>query len=160
VRTGEPKERLVHPERRIDGESGNGAGWAWLVPGEHSDTQSPTIILVEDDTIIRLSVADALRSAGYTVIEAASGMEAIRILAVASAIDALVTDVSVPPGPDGVELASRFRAKKRNLPVVFATASNRPTNPKACDAWVQKPYDPNEVVLQVNRFLGGNSRRR
>jgi CheY-like chemotaxis protein len=148
----------LYPGRRIDREDGDGASRARRALGDHSDAASRTILLVEDDALVRLSVADVLRAAGYTVIEAASGMEALRILAVASAIDALVTDVSVPPGPDGVELASRFRAKKRNLPVVFATASNRPKD-QACDAWVQKPYDPNDVASHLDRLLGGKSRR-
>lgn len=69
----------------------------------------PTVLVVEDDVLIRLSVADALRSAGLDVIEAATGDEALTVLASSATVDLVFTDIQMPGSTDGLELAQIAR---------------------------------------------------
>src|SRR4051812_17005972 len=91
-------------------------------PLPHGVDPGPTVLLVEDEALIRFSVADALRAAGLRVVEAGSGRDASDVLALGTGIDLLFTDVSIPPGPDGIELARALRASRPEVPIVIGTA--------------------------------------
>jgi len=78
-----------------------------------------TVLLVEDDALIRASVADMLMDEGCAVIEAGSAEEALVALQTAP-VDVLVTDVNLP-GATGPELAARARDVRPDVVVVFAT---------------------------------------
>lgn len=84
-------------------------------PAEHR----LTVLLVEDDALIRMDSADLIGAMGHVVVEAGSAREAMQIAATQE-IDRLVTDVGLPDF-SGIELARRLREKQPNLPVVFAT---------------------------------------
>jgi DNA-binding response OmpR family regulator len=81
------------------------------------------VLVVEDDDLLREIVCDQLREHGFTVLEAASGEEAIAHCA-APVPDMLVADAGLPGVIDGYELASRFRHEKPDIIVVYA--SGRP----------------------------------
>lgn len=78
-----------------------------------------TVLLVEDDSLIRLSTADMLQELGHRVVEAGSAGEALEALD-GGRIDLLICDVSLPD-LSGVELARRARLERPRLPVIFAT---------------------------------------
>ena len=80
---------------------------------------SETILVVEDEEAVRTLACDLLRFAGYRVLEAANGREALTVAGrQAYAIDGLVTDV-VMPEMNGIELAGRLRSQQPALPVLF-----------------------------------------
>ena len=80
-----------------------------------------TILLVEDDHVIRMLTAEALADLGCRVVEAADAAEALRALATPDAIDLLVTDVGLPNGINGRQLAEAARTRRPDLPVLFIT---------------------------------------
>ncbi|WP_245475124.1 response regulator [Bradyrhizobium sp. Leo121] len=85
-----------------------------------------SVLLVEDDPLIREFVVEALREAGYHVIHASTGEEA---LAWCEHHVALVTDVRLPGQVDGWQIAERYREQDPNLPVIYATGFS-PTPPR------------------------------
>ena len=109
------------------------------------------VLLVEDETLIREIMAESLEDAGYAVIQAATGDEAISMIHDGSVqITFLVTDFHMPGDADGAEVAFRLREKWPDAPVVIA--SGRPDVLK--QAWqaihgyrfLSKPYGPRQLV--------------
>jgi two-component system, cell cycle sensor histidine kinase and response regulator CckA len=116
-----------------------------------------TILLVEDEPSVRKLVGTALRSYGYTVIEAADGREAVALADDREAIDVLLTDV-VMPGMNGRELADQLTASRPGLKVLFtsgypADVIDRPGPEKSAVAYVEKPYLPDELAHKMRELL-------
>ena len=82
----------------------------------------PTVLVVDDDLAVRRVACKALRRAGYRVVEAGTGAEALEVSrARDGGIDLLLTDV-VMPGMNGRELSERLHAEYPDLPVLFMSA--------------------------------------
>jgi CheY-like chemotaxis protein len=82
---------------------------------------APTILAVEDDEDVRFSTCSALTSLGYRVVEASTGGEALAILEARPDIHLLFTDVVMPGGMDGFELAHLAKKLRPDLRVVYTT---------------------------------------
>jgi signal transduction histidine kinase/ActR/RegA family two-component response regulator len=83
---------------------------------------SETLLLVEDDRQVRRALCLFLRGQGYQVIEAGSGVEALRLWNLhQSAINLLLTDMVMPEGMTGLELADQLRARKPELKVIISS---------------------------------------
>ena len=83
-----------------------------------------TILLVEDEEVIRLMLVEILRQQGYVVVEARRGANALALAEKAARpIDLLVTDMSMP-GMTGWELAKSLRTTRPGLPVLFISGHN------------------------------------
>ena len=87
-----------------------------------ADQKALTILFVEDDELVRLSMAELMTELGHTVLQAASGADAMRLLAAAD-IDILMTDDNLPDMRGG-DVAATAREKSPDLPVIFATGSS------------------------------------
>jgi PAS domain S-box-containing protein len=115
-----------------------------------------TILFVEDAETVRVIVAETLRSYGYTVLEAGSGAEAIRLVADSGAPDLLLTDM-VMPGMSGRELAARLAADHAGLAVLYTSGYPADAEVQASigprAAYVQKPYDPAQLAAAVRLLL-------
>jgi two-component system, cell cycle sensor histidine kinase and response regulator CckA len=86
-----------------------------------------TILLVDDFARLRERVAKTLRTLGYSVLEAGSGQEAIQKWQERrDEINMLLSDISLPGGLSGIQLADRLLALKRNLKVVFSSGYGTP----------------------------------
>jgi PAS domain S-box-containing protein len=117
-----------------------------------------TILLVEDEPLLRSRVASLLQSRGYTVIEAASGARALDIWhEQRGTIDLLLTDLVMPDGLSGRDLAVRLRAENASLPVLF-TSGYMP-EPTADERFiegvnfVEKPFPPSKLLQVVRQVL-------
>ena len=88
------------------------------------------ILVVEDDALIREFVVEVLREEGYDVIHAANGEEALAWCG-RQVADVLVTDVRLPGGIDGWQIAERCREHDPALPVIYATGYS-PSRPVRC----------------------------
>ncbi|MFH0302705.1 response regulator [Bradyrhizobium sp. 31Argb] len=109
-----------------------------------------SVLLVEDDPLIREFVVEALREAGYHVIHASTGEEA---LAWCEHHVALVTDVRLPGQVDGWQIAERYREQDPNLPVIYATGfSPTPPRPVPGSRIVKKPFHPEEIVRTIKEL--------
>ncbi len=116
------------------------------------------VLLVEDELLIRSIMAESLIDAGYTVIHAGSGDEALALAdRVTTPISVLVTDIHLPGGKTGLDVASAMRARHPALPIIVATG--RPDVLGAdwyrtdSVALLRKPYGPGELVATVRRVL-------
>lgn len=81
----------------------------------------PTILVVEDEALLRLVIADELRDAGFAVVEANDGGEAIDVLTKQLPVDLLFTDIRMPGDLSGWDLAEQARDLRPNIPVIYAT---------------------------------------
>ncbi|MCU1751250.1 response regulator [Pseudomonas sp. 6D_7.1_Bac1] len=82
---------------------------------------APTILVVEDDTVVRMLIVDVLEELAFKVLEADSGKAALALIEdSAQTIDLLMTDVGLP-GMDGRELATQARVLRPTLPILFAS---------------------------------------
>ncbi|RXH05982.1 response regulator [Bradyrhizobium vignae] len=116
-----------------------------------------SVLLVEDDPLIREFVVEALREAGYHVIHASTGEEALEWCK-RHVADVLVTDVRLPGQVDGWQIAERCREHDPELPVIYATGySPAAPRPVPGSRIVKKPFHPDEVVRIVGE-LGGERR--
>jgi len=119
---------------------------------------SETILLVEDEEMIRPLVAEALRSFGYTVYEAENGASAIEIARqLEGSIDLLLTDV-VMPGMNGRELAETLLAEDPGMTVLYTSGYPADTILRhgvadATVAYIEKPYLVDELGRQVRELL-------
>ncbi len=117
----------------------------------------PRLLLVEDEFLIRLTLAEVLQDAGYEVMEAEDADEALAQLA-QGPVDLLLTDIQLPGPADGNELAKRVRALIPELPVIFMTGRPEPGGTRLAgvrELTIAKPYLPSEVCAAVARLLGG-----
>ena len=116
------------------------------------------ILLVEDEFLIRQTLAEALVEEGFDVIEVDRADDALRVLQAEPDIALLLTDVQLPGDMDGVQLASALRQGIPELPVVFM--SGRPDRLESVvdsprDAVITKPFLPSEVCRAARRLTGG-----
>ncbi|HZD88472.1 MAG TPA: response regulator [Pseudolabrys sp.] len=116
-----------------------------------------TVLLVEDEALILSLVTDSLVDHGFAVHEAMTADEALRYLDGGGAVDVLFTDVNLPGGMDGAELASRVRERRPEMPVVYASGRYGHSDfsgmvPRS--VFVEKPYDPDDVCTLLERLVG------
>jgi signal transduction histidine kinase/ActR/RegA family two-component response regulator len=117
-----------------------------------------TVLLVEDELLVRQLTHEILRRSGYQVLEASDGAEALRLLGDhPGRIDLLLTDV-VMPGMNGGELAHRMRSVRTGIRVIFmsaysseAVANHGVLSPGA--AFLQKPFTIEELVARLRDAL-------
>ena len=108
------------------------------------------VLIVEDEVLIRMLLADALRQADYDVIEAASGDEAMSVLDTSPSPDILITDVRMPGSIDGLELAANVRRTKPRLKVIVTSGHAGPDQAlDLADAFLPKPYELRRIVERV-----------
>lgn len=80
-----------------------------------------TILIVDDEVLIRMTLAEDLADAGYTCLEAANGNDALALLDVHPEIALLLTDVGLPGGLSGTQVAEAAWKTRAELPVLFIT---------------------------------------
>ncbi len=105
--------------------------------GEMKDF-AKSILVVEDELFIRMAMADALRSAGFKVCEAADGEAASQIIA-SGDIAVLVTDIIMPGALDGLTLAKRVRAQSPQIKIVLISGNKYSDMASVADAVFFKP---------------------
>jgi len=110
-------------------------------------TAQLTVLLVEDDTLIRVNTAEILQDAGYIVVEAASAEEAMAALETVP-FDVLVTDVNLP-GASGPELAGRARLLRPSAAIVFATGDATSVKNEAGAGVLSKPYHATALIEMI-----------
>lgn len=112
----------------------------------------PAILVAEDDVFLREMIAALLAIHGYRVVVAADGKEALALLQ-PGGIDALVTDIVMPGGPDGWALAEQARAIDPGIAVVYSSSGPAdPARQVAGSLYLRKPYPPDAVVTAIRRL--------
>jgi len=148
---------------RIDSQLGQGTTVNLWLPCAGSDdkrhlssTQAPSmphiasqrlrILLVDDDALVRMNTAYLLMDLGHSVMEVASGAQAIQLLDADDRFDVLITDYAMP-GMTGLDLATKLGTTRPNLPIVIATGyAELPPDTPIDYPRLSKPYTQNELA--------------
>jgi CheY-like chemotaxis protein len=111
------------------------------------------VLLVEDDDLVRTVAVDALEEAGFEVIEAGTGEEAMEHCRERVA-DVLFTDIRLPGGVTGWDIAERCRELNPDLPVVYATGFSLEA-PRLVPGsrLLHKPYQVAEVIDTIRHMV-------
>jgi PAS domain S-box-containing protein len=117
-----------------------------------------TVLVVEDEDAVRVFTGRALAGSGYNVIEARRAEDALEIIAQhPGTISALLTDVSMPGGMSGCELAQKLAAAHSGIKVIFMSGYN-PDDPALQQmapalAYLQKPFSPDALATKLREVL-------
>ena len=118
------------------------------------DMQNGTILIVDDNLDVRASARAFLEHAGYSVVTAADGAEALQYYEMhRSSIALLLTDVTMPR-MNGLDLADRVLCIDSQLPVLFMSGDS--WNADRGFGCLAKPFRPAELVERVSRALNSN----
>jgi CheY-like chemotaxis protein len=112
------------------------------------------VLLVDDEDLVRMSTADMLLDLGYTVVEAGSAAEALRLTRSGLRPDLLVTD-HLMPGVSGTDLARRLRAERPDLPVLVVTGYAEGDGVAPELARLTKPFRKDELAARLARLAVG-----
>ena len=111
-----------------------------------------SIMVVEPDVLVRMTIADYLRECGYRVVEAITGEEALRILGAGIKVDTVLSAVKLHGALDGFALAQRIRSRFSDIEIILTTGVSM-TAKKAgeiCDQGpFEKPYHPDLIVERL-----------
>ena len=156
---------------RIESQSGIGTTVYLLLPCALADRGSPVkpqpealptaptgerILVVEDDPLVRDHVARQLRAVGYSIVLAADGGEALARLHDEPRFDLLFTDIVMPGGMDGRELARQAKAIRTDLKVLFTSGFLGTLDAEieiSPAQWLPKPYRRQELITRVREIL-------
>jgi CheY-like chemotaxis protein len=135
------------------------------VDREATETHQPamaseggTVLVVDDEPVVRMLVSEVLRDLGYGVIEAADGAQAMKTLEGDRRIDLLVTDVGLPGGMNGRQLADAGRVRRPDLKVLFITgyAENAAVGNGLLNPGMQvmtKPFAMDSLASKIRSML-------
>lgn len=116
-------------------------------------TPASTILVVEDDDIVRMLIADVLEELEFTVLEADDGSSALQILEdMKNQIDLMMTDYSLP-GMDGRELAAKARELRPTLPILFASGYAENIDVPADMHVIGKPFSIDQLREKVKSII-------
>jgi two-component system OmpR family response regulator len=111
------------------------------------------VLVVEDDFVVRYGIADALREAGYAVVECGSGEEAVALCRSKAPIDVLFTDINLSGLVSGWEVAERFRIGRPDGLVLYTSGNG--IDPKRCcpdSVFLAKPYLHDDILSACKRL--------
>jgi DNA-binding response OmpR family regulator len=127
------------------------------VVGSSSDKSVQTILVVEDEVLIRMLVAEYLRECGYQVFEAARVAEAKAVLDADTPVDLVFTDVNLASEENGFMLASWVRQHHPGTQVLLTSGIANATEKAGdlCESGplLAKPYTPNVVLQRIQTLL-------
>lgn len=117
-----------------------------------------TVLVVEDEILVREMIAEELRDAGFAVLEAGDGEAASGLLSARGSVDVLFTDIRLPGRLDGWAIARLARQLRSALPVIYATGYTVDRSAEVPGAiFLNKPYQPSQVVEIIAKLLSANS---
>jgi two-component system, response regulator PdtaR len=116
----------------------------------------PVVLIVEDEFLIRTATAEAIRDAGFEVVEAANADRAIAILEARDDIRVVFTDIQMPGSMDGAKLAHAVRDR---WPPIHIIATSGRYEVQTIDlptgaAFFPKPYVPEEIARHAHSLIG------
>jgi CheY-like chemotaxis protein len=119
--------------------------------------EAPTILMVEDEAVLRETIAECLRDWGYHVLEASNAQAAIGLITAAKQIDVIFTDVRMPGRMDGFGLARWVRERHPEMPILVTTGYEGPGSGSTLDLHdgpiLRKPYDLGTLHERLRALL-------
>ena len=127
-----------------------------LPPGPLPIYEPRTVLVVEDEVLVRTMVAEELRGRGFNIIEAQNAHEALTLLQSRVPVDLVFSDVQLPGAIDGLILARLVRKMRPELKIILASGHLvSGSSLEGADAFFSKPYDLGRVLTQIEQLLGG-----
>jgi CheY-like chemotaxis protein len=144
---------------RLPGSNSAGIASVAAAPIRALPTGTETVLLVEDEAPVRSSIRRALERQGYTVLDAAHGLDAVAAFERnADRVDLLLSDV-VMPQLGGRPLVERLRRSKPDLPALLMSGYSQ-DDPASEVPLIQKPFDMTALVERVRKVLDDGLRLR
>lgn len=113
-----------------------------------------TVLIVEDEWLLRMELAEEFGCIGWQVVEAANGEEALKHLRSAEPVDFLVTDIRLPGLIDGWAVALAARQRQSRLPVIYVSANPVDETRKVTDSlFLGKPVDIRQLLAACDRLV-------
>lgn len=118
--------------------------------------QPPTVLVVDDDVLVRVAISANLRDAGFQVLEAASAHDALGVMLADMPIDLLLTDLQMPGAMDGFGLALAARGAAPDMKVlVMSSFLPESTGSRLSPfEYIEKPFPPQTLIARVRALLG------
>jgi CheY-like chemotaxis protein len=121
-------------------------------------SRPPTVLIVEDDADVRVLAESIIGDDGYHTLSAASGREALALLEQDVPVAVLFTDINLPDGPDGVELARRGFELRPGLPIIYTTGGGQTDGLDALlvdgAILLPKPYTRDQLLAALKQKIG------
>jgi CheY-like chemotaxis protein len=117
--------------------------------------QRIVVLLVEDETLIRLDAVDMIAAAGYEVLEAANADQAVKILEARADISILFTDIQMPGSIDGLKLAHAVRHRWPPIKIVTSSGHVKLTLDELPEGarFLPKPYSKADIASTFQEAL-------
>jgi DNA-binding response OmpR family regulator len=120
--------------------------------------RQPTLLLVEDEHVLRKLVAQFLRGEGYRVIEACDGHEAVEQYFLHSPLDLVIVDLNLP-GLPGTEVCARIKGIRPAQPILVCSASILPDYERVLGSvgvkeYLRKPFHPQTLLDRIVEMTG------
>jgi PAS domain S-box-containing protein len=130
------------------------------LPNADDSGHGETVLVIDDEPNVRMLMVEVLQEAGYRTIEASDGPSGLKLLQSAVRIDLLITDVGLPGGINGRQVADAARATRPKLKVLFVTgyAENAAIGNGHLDAGMQvitKPFAMTALAAKVHEIIDG-----
>ena len=114
----------------------------------------PLILMVEDDILVRMPVADYLRENDYDVIEAANANEAQAVLQSGQPIEIMFTDINMPGSMDGIALSKWVLGKYPDMQIILTSGVVVPKSDSTNVFFLPKPYELETLTAHLKKMLG------
>ena len=119
---------------------------------------SKTILVVDDSVVVRQVVSLTLRSAGFSIVDAVNGADALKRLQ-STQVEMIITDLNMPE-MDGITFIREVRSRDdvRHLPIVMLTTVSQEGRKQegrmaGATAWVYKPFSARQLLDTVRKFI-------
>lgn len=114
----------------------------------------PVVLVVEDEELLRLSAADLLEEAGYEVIDAADADAALGVMARRPDVRVLFTDIQMPGGLNGMELARKVHEQWPHVLLLITSGARRPSRAEIADNghFLPKPYTREQLLAEIDHL--------
>ena len=112
-----------------------------------------TILVVEDEVLLRLDLSNQLRKAGFDVIKADTGDEALKVLANEIDVELVLTDIRMPGNTDGMGLAKWIRQQAPHIKIAILSAYIDPYWDMPVDATFAKPVRIERLLTGLRQLL-------
>lgn len=127
-----------------------------FAPASDAGVARRTILIVEDEILVRMAAAEHLRDAGYTVLEATDAAEAVRLIVADRSVELVFTDVHMPGEMDGNGLRSWILTERPYIKVLLTSGTDQAAtgNGSGRRHVIAKPYDFAELERWIRELLG------
>jgi len=119
-----------------------------------------TVLVIDDEPTVRMLIVEVLEEAGYKALEAEDGPSGLRILQSEARIDLLITDVGLPGGMNGRQVADAARVQRPDLKILFVTgfAENAAVGNGHLGTGMEvltKPFVMTELAAKISEMIDG-----